>query len=308
MIKNGTLPILLSIVAGGLAIGCRPHVVSSTQTAERVIAGVGFAQPENILYDSAADVYLVSNMGNGDPAARDDNGFISRIAPDGKVLTLQWIAGGRNGAVLDAPKGLAIRGDTLAVADVGGVRLFDRRTGAPLGFVSLPGVVMNDVVFGPDGSLWVTDTGPDRDHAPVDTTKDLDAVWYVDPHRRVEPVARALSLSRPDGIVLDRDGALITTFGANRIEHVSLGARANSTVQTTLPGGRLDGLRRMPDGSLLVTSWDARAVWRLDDHLHPTPVLTDVQSPAGVAVDTRRHRLAVTSMETNSLYLVPLDL
>jgi len=64
----------------------------------------------------------------------------------------------------------------------------------------------------------------------------------------------------------------------------------------------------MPDGSLLVTSWDARAVWRLDDQLHPKPLLTDVQSPAGIAVDTRRHRLAVTSMQTNSLYLVPLDL
>ncbi|HEX5972359.1 MAG TPA: hypothetical protein VFY85_10565, partial [Gemmatimonadaceae bacterium] len=155
---------VLCAACSASAFGCYRSVSGApTPGAEpvRTIASVGFDEPENLVYDAASDVYLVSNI-VGDPAARDDNGFISRVSPDGQILTLKWIAGGVNGAVLDAPKGLAIRGDTLVVADVGGVHLFDRRTGAPIATHALPGLVMNDVAWGADGTLWITDTGPDR--------------------------------------------------------------------------------------------------------------------------------------------------
>jgi len=287
---------------------CHRAALATPQSSGVVtVANVGFNQPENLVYDSVADVYLVSNMGPGNPAARDDNGFISRVSPDGRVLALRWIAGGQNGVVLDAPKGLAIHGDTLVVADVGGVHLFDRRTGAPLETITLPGLVMNDVAYAPDGSLWITDTGPNRTPPPVDTTKDLDAVWRVDRTGRVHAVARGLMLGRPDGIVLDGMGALVSTFGANRIERVGAGLGNNFATHATLPGGRVDGLRRLPDGHLITTSWDAKAVWRLDDNLAPHALMTNVTSPAGVAIDARRHRVAITSMQTNTMYLVPLS-
>ena len=291
-----------------LAASCHRTGVSSAPAARDVttVANAGFVQPENLVYDSVADVFLVSNMGPGDPAARDDNGFISRVAPDGRVLALRWIAGGVNGAVLDAPKGLAIRGDTLAIADVGGVHLFDRRSGAPLRSVTVPGLVMNDVAFSSDGSLWITDTGPDRTKTPVDTTKDLDAVWQILPGGQVRAVARALALDRPDGILLDDNGALVSTFGANRIEHLNArGERGQQTVMT-LPAGRVDGLRRLPDGAMVVTSWDAKSVYRARPGDSLRVLLTGVTSPAGVAVDTKRGRLAVTSMQNNALYLLPL--
>lgn len=295
--------------ASGLlcVLGCHRESASLTPSSSAVhtISGMGFDEPENLVYDAAADVYLVSNI-VGDPAARDNNGFISRVLPDGQVLTLKWIAGGVNGAVLDAPKGLAIRGDTLAVADVGGVHLFDRRTGAPIATHAVPGLVMNDVAWGADGTLWITDTGPDRTKTPVDTSKDVDAVWRITPDGGVHAVARGLALDRPDGLLLDDDGALVATFGAKRIEHVSAtGERGQRTVMT-LPGGRVDGLRRLPDGAMVVTSWDAKAVWRARPGDSLRVLLGGVTSPAGVAVDTKRERLAVTSMQGNSMYLLPL--
>jgi hypothetical protein len=48
-------------------------------------------------------------------------------------------------------------------------------------------------------------------------------------------------------------------------------------------------------------------VWELGADRSPRALLTDVQSPAGIAIDTRRHRLAVTSMQANAMYLLPLD-
>jgi hypothetical protein len=269
------------------------------------VAPSGLNQPENLVYDSVADVYLVSNMGGGG-AERDGNGFISRLRPDGTMLEARWIAGGVNGATLDAPKGLAIRGDTLAVADIGAVHFFDRRTGAPLGSIALPGVVMNDLAYAPDGSLWITDTGPAREPAPVDSSKDVDAVWRVTPDGRVAGVARGLALSRPDGLVLDGGDALVATFGANRIDRIHARMEQGRTNVATLAGGRVDGLRRLPDGALVATSWDAKTVWRVVPGQAPRVLLTGVPSPAGVAVDTRRHRLAVTSMENNAVYFAPL--
>lgn len=272
--------------------------------ASHMISGVGFDEPENLVYDAVGDVYLVSNIVGG-PATRDNNGFISRVAPDGRVLELKWISGGMGGAVLDAPKGLAIRGDTLAVADLGGVHLFDRRTGAPLRTIALPGLVMNDLAYMDDGTLLVTDTGPGRGTTPVDTSADLDAVWRIEPNGTTTAMARGLVLDRPDGIVLDGADALVATFGASRIERVSSTAPMPVTF-ATLPGGRVDGLRRLPDGALVVSSWDARAVWRLAADGTRQLLLGNVTSPAGLAIDTRRHMLAVTSMQGNTLHLQPL--
>jgi sugar lactone lactonase YvrE len=312
-----------ALLAGSAALclgaACHPmqrpakHIAFSTPVPRVIYQGSappmmppGLNQPENLVYDSVADVYLVSNMGGGG-AAHDGNGFISRLRPDGTMLDARWIAGGVNGVTLDAPKGLAIRGDTLAVADLGGVHLFDRRTGAPLRSIALPGVVMNDLAYAPDGSLWITDTGPAREPAPVDTSKDVDAVWRVTPDGRVSTVARGLALSRPDGLVLDDGDALVATFGANRIERVHARSEQGHTTVATLAGGRVDGLRRLPDGALVVTSWDAKAVWRVVPGEPPRALLTGVPSPAGVAVDTRRHRLAVTSMENDAVYFAPLS-
>src|SRR2546422_7709536 len=53
-----------------------------------------------------------------------------RSRPDGAVENLKFIEGGHSGVTLNAPKGLAIRGDTLWVADIDVVRAFDARTGA----------------------------------------------------------------------------------------------------------------------------------------------------------------------------------
>ncbi|HEY2905899.1 MAG TPA: hypothetical protein VGJ29_08345 [Vicinamibacterales bacterium] len=62
----------------------------------------------------------MSNI-NGEGTARDNNGYISRVAPDGRVLTARFIEGGHNAVTLNAPKGLATR--RRAVGQRDGVRI-----------------------------------------------------------------------------------------------------------------------------------------------------------------------------------------
>ncbi len=115
-----------------------------------------FRTPESVLYDSVMDVYVVANI-NGNPAAKDDNGFLSRVSPDGRVLELKWVDGASDSVTLHAPKGMGISGDTLFVADIDEVRLFDRTSGMPIGSRPVRGATfLNDVTVGPDGTVYAT--------------------------------------------------------------------------------------------------------------------------------------------------------
>ncbi|MGH7718701.1 MAG: hypothetical protein ACREON_07655, partial [Gemmatimonadaceae bacterium] len=97
----------------------------AADTASRVATAEGFSTPESVLYDAEADAYFVSNI-NGSPGERDNNGFISRVRADGTVDSMRFIAGGRGGVTLNAPKGMALVGDTLWVTDIDAVRAFHR--------------------------------------------------------------------------------------------------------------------------------------------------------------------------------------
>src|SRR5690606_2020384 len=102
------------------------------------IADVGLQTPESVLYDELADIYIVANV-NGAPLDRDGNGFISRIRPTGEVESLKWIDGAADGVTLNAPKGMAVHGDTLFVSDIDSVRAFHRTSGQPLGARGIAG-------------------------------------------------------------------------------------------------------------------------------------------------------------------------
>ncbi len=96
----------------------------STGAERMVIEAVGFATPESVEYYAAEDVYLVTNI-NGSPLEADGNGFISKLSPDGKFIDLKWIDGTKQGIRLNAPKGAAINGNILYVADLDEVQLFE---------------------------------------------------------------------------------------------------------------------------------------------------------------------------------------
>ena len=69
---------------------------------------------------------------DGTPHVKDGNGFISRIGSDGKMDSLHFIQGGRDGVVLNTPMGSRIRGDTLWVVDIDALRAFDTGSGRPV--------------------------------------------------------------------------------------------------------------------------------------------------------------------------------
>src|SRR2546430_1271841 len=140
--------LFIAVLVVGLA-----QAAATAPMAPPILVSGGFQTPESIFYEARSDIYLVSNI-NGDPTAADGNGFISRVAPDGRILELKWIDGTRPGVRLNGPKGMAVAGDTLYVSDITAVRMFDLRTGAPKGAVVILGsTFLNDLAAGRDGSV-----------------------------------------------------------------------------------------------------------------------------------------------------------
>ena len=167
--SNGKRTIAAMIVVAVAACGrdkAAPKAVAHGPVVDSTAPGRaattnGFKTPESVRYDSVNDVFYVSNI-NGSPLAKDNNGFISRMKPDGKIDSLELIAGGRDGVTLNAPKGLVLIGDTLWATDIDVVRGFNVRTGAAVAtvdFAPFHALFLNDICVGGDGALYVTDMG-----------------------------------------------------------------------------------------------------------------------------------------------------
>jgi sugar lactone lactonase YvrE len=251
----------------------------------------GFQHPESAAYDADLDVWYVSNI-NGSPVEKDGNGYISRLKGDGTVDSLKFIVGGQNGVTLNAPKGMAIQGDTLWVADIDAVRAFDRRTGAPVATVDLAGQAkfLNDVAIGPD-AIYVTDTGVEGTPSGINHTGP-DQIFRIGPEHRATVALRSDSLTGPNGIAWDgvHNRFVIVPFAGNVVRAWTPGSKRTEALGTTK--GQLDGLEVLDSARLLITSWADSSLF-VFEHGRAVPVAGGLPSPADIGIDTRRHRVAI---------------
>jgi sugar lactone lactonase YvrE len=262
--------------------------------ARRVMRIDGFLSPESVKYDAQEDAYYVTNiLGYG--SVKDDNGYIVKV--DAKDWTMQILAeGGKNGVTLDAPKGTALHGDTLWVADIDHLRGFDRRNGrmlADVDFSPYHALMLNDVEVGPDGSVHVTDTGIHMTDKGVIYT-DSQTVFVLGPNRSVSVQAQGPALGHPNGIKWDAKNKrwIVVSFDAFRSDVYAM--KDGDTTRTVLGQGvgRFDGLELLDDGRLLVTCWNDSTVHAFSPG-KDEKVVRHLSQPADLGLDTKRNRIAV---------------
>ncbi len=262
--------------------------------ATRMLTVAGFSTPESVLHDSAQDIYFVSNI-NGSPTAKDNNGFISRVRPDGAIENLKFIEGGRAGVTLNAPKGLAALGDTLWVTDIDRIRAFNARTGTPLDsvkFDSAGAVFLNDIAIATTGAIYITDTGIRFDDLGNVLHPGPDRIFRVGPDRKVTVAARGDSLGWPNGITVDPVGKrfIIVSFGAAKtVLAWKPGDKAPKVIAKG--AGGFDGVE-VAGTRILVSSWTDSSVSAYETG-QEVKVITGVPSPADIGYDAKRNRVLV---------------
>jgi sugar lactone lactonase YvrE len=263
--------------------------------------------PESVRYDPELDVFYVSNI-NGNPSQHDANGFITIVRADSTGAPVKMLVqSGTNGVTLDAPKGLALAGDTLWVADIDHVRAFNRRTGARLADIDLSAqkaTFLNDVAIGGDGAVYVTDTGIAFDAKGAVSHPGVDRIFRISGGKAT--AIQADSLNAPNGITWDKSNGrfILGPFNGKAVQTWKQGDKTTATLASG--PGQYDGVEILADGRVLVTSWADSAVHVIQNGTMSTFV-SGVSAPADIGVDTKRNVLAIPRFSDNKIeyYKIP---
>jgi hypothetical protein len=178
--------------------------------------------PESAYYDATSNAIFVSSI-NGDVLAKDGNGYISRLAADGKVVNAKWATG------LNAPKGLRSVGGTLWVTDIDEVVGIEIASGRITAHVKIDGAkFLNDLATAPDGTVYASDSQTFRIYA----VKDGKASMFVE---IAEPI------ETPNGVLVDGNRLIVGTMGTQgaRGAQGAQGAPGAPGAQGAPTGGRL---------------------------------------------------------------------
>lgn len=225
--------------------------ISSMATAESLVlekqwnTKAELKEPESVVYDIMRNALYVSNV-NGAPDVEDGNGFISLIGKDGKIEKLKWIDG------LNAPKGMAIHGRNLFVADINALVVIDLDTAEVTKRYSLEGKhFLNDIAVSEEGMIYITDTETDTIYRLY---KGKFEAWLTNS-----------KLDHPNGIYIDNKNIIIGSWGkptegwkTDIPGHLLLISPEDKSIKdfgTGDPIGNLDGIAKLNNSTLLVTDW-----------------------------------------------------
>jgi len=280
---------------------------AAAATATKLGETDGLQTPESVRYDPELDVFYISNI-NGNPSAKDGNGFIVVLPADSTSATPKvLVQGGKNGVTLNGPKGLALAGDTLWVADIDHVRAFNRRTGARIADIDLSSqkaTFLNDVAIGGDGNVYVTDTGIAFDAKGGVSHPGTDQIFKIVGRKATS--IKADSLDSPNGITWDSANNRfdLAPFSGASVQTWKEGDKSTATLAKG--AGQYDGIEVLHDGRVLVTSWGDSTVNVIQNGAL-SKLVTGVSGPADIGVDTKRMVLAIPRFTDNKVdyYKIP---
>lgn len=242
------MKLLTPIIMGAVLMGCQAKTETAEvhspmvklPTLEMAWKTAGFDTPECLLMSPDKSFLYVTNI-DGDVSAKDGNGYISKIAPDGTMIEHKW------STEMDAPKGMELDGDILYVADIDKLLAIDTHTGNVANAIpSDTAIFLNDVAVVPGLGVLVSDSRAQSIFLYDGTTF---ALWLKDEQ-----------LDGINGLTLHDGHVLVTTMTKGELFSLDVTTKA----LTRLAGGmeKADGIKVLSDGSYITSSWPGQ-IWHV---------------------------------------------
>lgn len=255
----------------------------------------GFAQPESALWWEDGQLWIVSNV-NGPPAAKDGNGFLSLVSPTGTLVVREWIGG------MDGPKGMALTGDELWVADLQKVRRIklEFASGVPkavhLSAIEVPGAIfLNDLVFLDARRAVISDT--------------QGKALYLVEGEIPRIFSRGSFLGNPNGLAWSEGGLQIAQFrgagGPGKI--ISVEVLTGTLLDVSFPvTGALDGLVHWGDRGILTSDFSTGKIY-LVQQTSKIELWSGTSGSADLGFNPSTGQVAVPNMNKGTLTLFTLE-
>jgi hypothetical protein len=255
--------------------------------------------PYSFVNDPLEKNYFISSV-NGGAETADNNGFITKLNPNGKLLSLKFIQGGKDDVTLHAPKGMALVEHVLYVADLDTLRGFDATTGKPVMALtirspatsrseSLP-TSLSDVTFDGKGHLYCSDQKANTIYR-VDLATQTVSVLTTDP-----------SLAGPTGLAVHpKSGQIIAvSWEKGKISEVSPEGVVTELFSNSFFSNRFQNLRGVDFdrwGNMYVSDFTTGKVWRMSWDKRFQVIAEFLPSPGDLSIDRE-----------NNIILVPYEL
>lgn len=256
-----------------------------------------FDTPESFIIDPQDGSYYVSNI-NGKLTDKDGNGYISKIGPKGNSV-IQFFIGSYADSVLHAPKGLAIIGEDLIVADIDTVKIFNKNSGKLkkiLDLSKLGAQFLNDIAVDSSNRAFISDTLGNQ-------------IFLLESSNNYapKPYVRGSALGQPNGLRFNprTRSLIVVTFGSGAILEIDpmKGLHVLKRGMTALDGVDYDN-----DGNLFVSSFKKGEIYRIPNFGRGTfsTFASGLTTPADISVDRIKNEVLIPSFDGNQVLTRPI--
>ena len=293
-VSRGASFALVFVLLTVFVIGCQSAAQDGTPAEEQpapvVLTEVwlleeGLNRPESVVYDAARDVLYVSNINFEGP------GSIAKVSTDGMMVDSMWVSD------LAAPKGIALGGDILYVADENTLLEIDLDSGEIMAEHVVEGdeVYLNDVTVGEDGAVYVSDSRFSKVYALQDGSFD---VWLAHDNVLVPNGVHVVG----DELYIAASDSTAEEPGQGRyLQAISFADQSVRALHGTEPEGALDAVEPDGMGGLFVSDWGGGRLLHFREGEGLTLLRTPGQGTADVEFVADTKMLYVPVMMSNQL-------
>lgn len=259
----------------------------------------GLESPHSCLADPANNSYYISNV-NGEPDARDNNGFITKLNGQAEIVGFKFISGGEQGATLHAPKGMAFVDQVLYVADVDTLRAFDKNTGKTMmTIVMTPSPLpprplsLIDIAANDQGLLFVSDM-PGNTIYKIDTRQRHAVSVFIHDERLAGPAGLAVHPKTGHIIVVSWEkGSILDISQEGALTELVSNSFFTSRFQN------LSGIDFDRWGNMYVSDLTKGKVWRMQSNKKFQVIAEFLPAPADVGIDRVNNLILVPYQQAN---------